>query len=222
VPVSRFPGDTPQERWEAKLEFVEAEAGRLGCGHVLFDTLARVAAVDEENGTDLGKAADAVSAMAQRSRLAVTIVHHAPKGATTPEAMFRGHTSLTAAVEQIVAVWKQGKAKRERRLWSFGRHDTEIWEREIELSKDRSTYTGKLVDSDDSEADEDGTMQDELRDAIVKFVNDQDGVVSTKEVAEGVETSSRTELFKKALKAAWTLGRIEEVKKGKWAASAHE
>ena len=125
-----------------------------------------------------------------------------------------GHSSLTAAVEQIVAVWKPGKDKFKRRVWSFGRHDAEIGSRS-RCSQNRR-LTGHLSD-EDAVADDDAPG---LIEQIAEHVNGQDDVIATKDIADGIGADARSKDFKEALSAAALTGRIARIKEGKYGPAA--
>lgn len=158
-PLDKVEGGTLQERWVNKLVQVEQLAAATGCAHVVIDPLSRIAAVEDEAGRELGMRAEAISSFAYRSRLAVTVVHHMNKRTdSASEDRFRGSTSLTAAVDQMVTIERRGrKNPRRRYATSYGRVEEANWERAFELAEDGITYSAL-----DPEADAHDEMRADL------------------------------------------------------------
>jgi hypothetical protein len=141
-PLDKVDGNNLQEKWVAKLVQIEQLARATGCAHVVIDPLSRIAAVEDEAGRELGMRAEAISSFAYRSKLAVTIIHHQNKrNDAASEDRFRGSTSLTAAVDQMVGIERRGrKTPRRRYAVSYGRVEDANWERAFELDEDGITY----------------------------------------------------------------------------------
>ena len=142
-PLDRMPGGSVQKQWEYKLEQVERLAHAIGAEHVVIDPFSRVGAVEDESGREPGMRAEAVSSMAYRGKLAVTIIHHNNKGADRAvEDRGRGSTSLQAAVEQIVQIDRakeerdDKKKSRRREAVSWGRVEEADWIVTFELADD--------------------------------------------------------------------------------------
>ena len=153
-PLDKVPGDGMQAKWVYKLEQIEILAHAVGARHVIIDPLSRIAAVEDEAGRELGTRAEAISSMAYRSGLAVTLIHHNNKASgTAVEDKMRGSTSLTAAVDQIVQIEKRSKrSPRQRFATSYGRVEESNWEKAFELGDDATSYVE--VDAE-AEAEED-------------------------------------------------------------------
>jgi hypothetical protein len=128
--------------FEAKLDLMEQVARAFKADHLVIDPLTRIAHVEDEAGTELGKRAEKASDLAQSTGLAVTIIHHDNKAvARAVEDRGRGSTSLQAHVDQIIHVERRKKRPpRERELVSWGRVDEADWTRTIELADDKRSY----------------------------------------------------------------------------------
>lgn len=147
-PLDKLPGGTVQKQWEYKLEQVEKLAHAVGAEHVVIDPFSRIAVIEDESGREPGSRAEAVSSMAYRAKLAITIIHHNNKRPDAAvEDRTRGSTSLTAAVEQIVQIDRakeHEKNPRRRRAESYGRVEETDWRIEFDLSDDGTTY--RMID----------------------------------------------------------------------------
>jgi hypothetical protein len=129
--------------FDAKLGLMEEVARAFKADHLVIDPLTRIARVEDEAGTELGRRAEEASDLAQRTGVAVTIIHHDNKAvARAVEDRGRGSTSLQAHVDQIIHVERRAKRPpRERELVSWGRVDEADWMRTIELAEDKRSYT---------------------------------------------------------------------------------
>lgn len=136
--------------FDAKLRLMEEVATAFKADHLVVDPLTRIARVEDEAGTELGRRAEEVSDLAQRTGLAVTIVHHDNKArGQKVEDRGRGSTSLQAHVDQIIHVERPGGrdvSPRVRRLVSWGRVDEAAWTRDIEMAEDKRSYTTQDAD----------------------------------------------------------------------------
>jgi hypothetical protein len=151
-PLDKMPGGVVQKQWEFKLEQIERLAHAIGAEHVIIDPFSRIGQVEEEAGREPGMRAEAVSSMAYRGKLAVTIIHHNNKASDKAvEDRGRGSTSLQAAVEQIVQIDRvkdddrdDGKKTRRREAVSWGRVEEADWSITFELADDGTSY--RLID----------------------------------------------------------------------------
>jgi hypothetical protein len=151
LPIHHWGAVAAMSTFAQRLELIELLAKAGGYEHVVIDPLSRIAEVDDEAGTELGKRAGEASAMAQRSGLAVTILHHANKAdGRRPEDAVRGSTSLAAACEQVVVLQVKWPAKspRDRMLTSFGRVRSQVWRKRIRLDDDGEGYTKVSTDAE--------------------------------------------------------------------------
>lgn len=125
-----------------KLALLEDLAKRHKAELVVIDPFSRVAMIEDESGTEPGRRAEEASDFAQRTSLAVVLIHHNRKSSGgAVEDAFRGSTSLTAAMDVICQVDRvRKKGPNIRRLTTWGRVEASNWTREIEL--DGATYTG--------------------------------------------------------------------------------
>lgn len=183
VPVQRFPGDDPVERWRAKLDYIVSLARDRGCEHVVIDPFTRISGVEGENELQLGQLTDALSKAAHEAKLAFTVVHHAPKGATSLEAMFRGHSSMTAAVEQIIGIWPVGSNEltRKRKLTSKGRSPRANWTKKVELLPDGADYADLGPADDEEVQSEEKILEDvDARRLAARYVLQQMGGSATR------------------------------------------
>jgi hypothetical protein len=77
----------------------------------------------------------------------VILDRHQRKSGGKIEDLGRGSTAMAGAVESILALQRVGDwQSRKRKLYARGRHPASRWERVIELSEDRRTYTEATVD----------------------------------------------------------------------------
>ena len=106
-----------------KLELLEDLAHRHRAEHVVIDPFSRVAMIEDESGTEPGRRAEEASDFAQRTGLAVVLIHHNRKSSGgAVEDTFRGSTSLTAAMDIISQVDRlKKKGSNVRRLTTWGR-----------------------------------------------------------------------------------------------------
>jgi hypothetical protein len=124
-----------------KLAVMEDVSEKFGAKLLVVDPFSRVAKVEDEAGTEPGRRAEEASDFAQRTSLAVVLIHHNRKSSGgAVEDSFRGSTSLTAAMDNIVQVDRVKKKPNVRKLTSWGRVDASNWVKEVEL--DGATYTG--------------------------------------------------------------------------------
>jgi hypothetical protein len=128
--------------FKGKLALLEDVAKRCKAELVVVDPFSRVAKVEEESGMEPGRRGEEASDFAQRTSLAVVLIHHNRKGTGGPaEDAFRGSTSLTAAMDIVVQVDRRvKKGPAVRRLTTWGRVEASNWTRDIELVGSR--YTG--------------------------------------------------------------------------------
>jgi DNA-binding transcriptional ArsR family regulator len=127
-----FAHELPTDGWRSRLVHAAEVAAADGCEIVVVDPLSRLARVEEENGRELGAAAELVGEVAQASGLAFVVIHHFREaGGGSVLDRLRGSTSLPAAVDQIVGVGV--KPGNRRLLQSVGRIRAMKWEREVEL-----------------------------------------------------------------------------------------
>jgi AAA domain len=138
--------------FDAKLGLMEEVARSFKADHLVIDPLTRIARVEDEAGTELGRRAEEASDLGQRTGLAVTIIHHDNKAvARAVEDRGRGSTSLQAHVDQIIHVERHKKRPpRERELVSWGRVDEADWTRSIELAEDKRSYTVPVEQTTDA------------------------------------------------------------------------
>jgi len=172
-----------------KLRYVGDIARAFKADHVVIDPLSRVARVEDEAGTELGRRAEEASDFAQDRGIAITIVHHDNKGrGQKVEDRGRGSTSLQAHVDQIIHIEKPGGrsvSPRVRRLVSWGRVDEAAWTRDIEMAKDKRSYTMQEADglllsqpmTVKDFADKLAISEKVARSRLVKLVSDGDATV---------------------------------------------
>jgi AAA domain len=194
------------KRWKERIGHACAVAKEGGFEHVVIDPFSRMAEIENEAGREPGERAEALSFHAQRLDLAVTLVHHNNKSGGRLEDLFRGSTSLPAAVEQMVQVGYKEKADRRRDLASWARVETGSWERTIELSEDGTTYAG--VEKADAEHE-----QRSLAAAIAGTVEGERDI-KTADIAAGLNKQPTSKTFKAALGRAQRDGTVVKLRQG--------
>jgi KaiC/GvpD/RAD55 family RecA-like ATPase len=85
---------------------IEGVANGADVKMVIFDTLARCMAADENSAQDMGEAVNAMDRIRHKFNCAVVIIHHAGKDATRGA---RGSTALTGAVDVSIRLTRSDK-----------------------------------------------------------------------------------------------------------------
>jgi hypothetical protein len=202
-------GDGAHQRWQERVTHIGTLAQEGGFGHMVVDPFSRLAEVENESGREPGERAEFVSNIAQQFGLAITLVHHNNKSGGRMEDLFRGSTSLPAAVDQMVQIGYKAKASNVRDLASWARVETGSWERSIELSEDGTTYMA-IERSSAPSADENQL------DYATRIAGSVEGErdMKTNDIADGLGSKSTSRTFKAALGRAIQDGLIVQLKQG--------
>jgi hypothetical protein len=131
--------------WAEVVAWLVENAERLGCGIIMIDNISDATGTSEESGKELANHLRPLSNKAKESGLAILIDHHMRKTGGRIEDLIRGSTAVGALVDVIVGLEKDGRG-RERKLTSWGRLWATNWEKQVELSEDKTTYN--LLDGD--------------------------------------------------------------------------
>ena len=142
--------------WDEKVARLFEVARLGGHGVILIDNISRATGIDDENGVELARCVEALIDAARNAEVAVLLNHHHRKKGGAIEDRSRGGTGLAAATDINVELTHPGGewTSRKRKLNSRGRLGATVWEMQIELSEDGSSYS--VTDGDDnavSEAD---------------------------------------------------------------------
>lgn len=134
--------------WKARVDRLVEIAEYEGHGLIFVDNVSRASGVEEEAGVELARAAEYLSDAAKAADLAVWIDHHHKKGAGKLEDKSRGGTALAGACDNNVEMERVGDwDSRVRRLSSRGRLSSTVWQRQIALSSDGTSYESVADDT---------------------------------------------------------------------------
>lgn len=145
-----FDWELSEYTWLDKVEWLVNTAVDQGHGIIYLDNISRAAGAvnDDESGTGLARKIEPLSRLAKRHRITVILDHHNRKSGGRTEDMLRGGTALPGAVENIVAIDRDGDwTSRRRKIYSRGRVKATLWERTIELTEDGSEYLEVVGDT---------------------------------------------------------------------------
>lgn len=110
-------------------------------GVVFVDNLSAAANIEEESGTELGRAAEALIHAVRANRLTGIFDHHHRKKKGAVQDMARGGTATGGAVDVILDMERQGGAtSRRRKLTARGRLRATTWQRVVEWTEDGRDY----------------------------------------------------------------------------------
>jgi hypothetical protein len=125
--------------WDQVILWLVDNAVRLECKMIFVDNISAATNTQDEAGVELSNKVRPLSAKAKELELAILFDRHQRKAPGKVEDLSRGSTSLAGAVDNIVALQKDGQG-RERKLTSWGRLMACNWERQIELTEDWTNY----------------------------------------------------------------------------------
>jgi hypothetical protein len=133
--------------WKEKVNVLVAVAKHRGHKLIFMDNFSRAAEIEDENGPEMGRAAEYLAERAKAAELAVLILHHNRKATGNVFDLSRGGTALGAACDiNIVLQEVAGPDDRRRKLTSRGRLKATNWVKTALLSEDGTAYT--LVDNE--------------------------------------------------------------------------
>jgi hypothetical protein len=142
--------------FEAKIAALEAMAKAYDAQHVVIDPLSRIAGIKDEAGAgELNEALNAVSVLAQKAGVAVTLIHHDNKAdGRAVEDKARGSTATSAAVDQIVHIERRWPKEdpNARELVAWGRVKGSDWTSVVRLDPETNAYTVGDSPVDESKA----------------------------------------------------------------------
>jgi hypothetical protein len=123
--------------WEEKVSALVDVAVHRGHKLVFIDNFSRACGAEDENGPEMGRAAELLSERSKAAELADLLLHHHRKSPGSIWDLSRGGTALAAACDNVIALVEVGGPDdRRRKLYSRGRLMATRWTKTVELSAD--------------------------------------------------------------------------------------
>jgi hypothetical protein len=124
--------------WLEVCEYLVTEADRVHADLIFVDNISAATKTEDENGVEMARKVEPLTAKAKEHKLAVLYDRHQRKTDGKVRDKMRGGTALAGAVDVIVAM-EEGP-ERKRKLTSWGRLWSTNWEKDIELTEDHDDY----------------------------------------------------------------------------------
>jgi hypothetical protein len=132
--------------WKEKVKVLVAVASARGHKLIFIDNFSRAAEVEDENGPEMGRAAEYLAERAKAAQLAVLVLHHHRKAGGNVFDLSRGGTALAAACDVNIALQEVGTPEdRRRKLTSRGRLKATNWVKTVLLNDAGTAYS--LIDT---------------------------------------------------------------------------
>jgi hypothetical protein len=149
--------------WRGKVDMLMWIAWSERRGLIFIDNVSRAAGIEDEAGTEFGRALEYLGDKCRAYNIAGWVDHHHKKGSGRREDASRGSTSIGGAVDMSLEIFRSKSGKRVRDLMAQGRIRATNWERSVELSEDGTEYTDAVQTTDSRPDPEAEAMADVWR-----------------------------------------------------------